>query len=156
MSLDIEGGYFFAQTIDFKAIGGGGTLSEITRFHEALCQKVESEIPHLKQTDSHLPDGFGLLPTFKTVFLVIDNDKDVKSEEPNVLVVCNNEETAKTLGLQEEEREHDLDAGSAGKHDTDASKAWPLRYRMGLIRFMDAIFATDEKRRVGVEPDSLF
>lgn len=155
MAFDLEGGHFFAQIIDFKAVRGGGTLSEVTRFHEALCHKVESELPHLKQNDPRLPEGFGLSSIFKTVFSVIDNDEDVKSAEPNILVVCKDEETAKRLGLQDEEREHDPSAGSAGKSDEDASRAWPLRYRISLIRLMDSIFAIDENRRIGVEPDSL-
>lgn len=156
MAFDLDGDHFFAQIIDFKADRGGGTLSEVSRFHEALCQKVESEIPHLKQKDPRLPDGFGLSPTFKTVFLVIDNKKDVKSAEPDVLVVCKDGETAKWLNLREEDKEHDPAAGSAGIPDMDPSRAWPLKYRMGLIRFINAMFVTDEKRRVGVEPDSLF
>lgn len=157
MALDISGYHFFGQLIDFKPLDGGGTLSEVIDFHQALCAKIEKEAPQLKQTEPDLPDGFGLSPTFANVFLVVDGD--VKSKEPEVLVVCNDAELAKRLKFADEEIERDANAGSAGKMDRDADAAraaWPFRYRVGLIRSMHALFSLDEKRRVGVQPDSLF
>ncbi|KAL2007518.1 hypothetical protein VTN00DRAFT_8956 [Thermoascus crustaceus] len=103
-AFNLEGGHFSLKLSTsglFEAVRGGRTLSEVTRFHEALCHKVESKLPHLKQNDPRLPEGFGPSSIFKTVFSVIDNDEDVKSAEPNILVVCKDEETAKRLGLQD-------------------------------------------------------
>lgn len=172
-NMDLYHSHFFSVVVNFKGWLDGGPLSEITRFHEALCQKVGALVPALKllkdqeKEDSDekveqgkstydlwpLPEGLGLTPTFDKVFFVVEV---AKSKMPDVLVVCRDEETARWLSLKDEDREHDPNAGSVGKPDPDPARAWPLRYRMGLLQAMDAIFSVDEKRRVGVDPDSCF
>jgi hypothetical protein len=157
LALDISGSHFFSQLIDFKPHDGGGTLSDVINFHETLCKKVEAEIPKLNQTDTQPTNKFGLSPTFSTVFLIVDGD--VNTKEPDVLVVCKDAGLAQRLNFTDEDIERNPSAGSMGKTDpnTDsASLTWPFRYRVGLIQFMNALFALDEKRRIGVQPDSLF
>lgn len=157
MALDITKCHFFSQIIDVKPHHGGGTLSEIIRFHNDLCKTVEHRVPDMKESDPRLPDNFGLFSTFRNVLLIIE--KDLKSKTPEVLVVCKDPDIAKRLNFDDGDIERDLNAGSAGKSDPEAEAslvAWPFRFRVGLVRFMDAIFALDEKRHTGVEPDSLF
>lgn len=149
INLDLEQTHFFNTFID---IISGAMLSDVARFHEALCQKVESLVPESKAQNSRFPECFKLAETYTRVFIVADTP----SANASVLLVCRDEETAQWLNLKDEQREHDPNAGSAGRTEEHPSAAWPLRYRMGLIQAMEAIFSIDEERRIGVVPDSPF
>lgn len=149
INLDLERTHFFNTFID---IIGGAMLSDVTRFHEALCRKVEGLVPASKAQNPRFPECFKLAETYTRVFIVADTP----SAHATVLLVCPDEETARWLNLNDEQREHDPNAGSAGRTEQHPSAAWPLRYRMGLVQAMEAVFSIDEQRRTGVVADSTF
>ena len=149
INLDLEQSHFFNTFID---IIGGALLSDVTRFHEALCRKVESLVPASKAQNPRFPEHFKLTDVYTRVFIVADTS----SANASVLLVCRDDETAQWLNLNDEQREHDPNVGSAGRTEQYPSAAWPLRYRMGLIQAMEAIFSIDERRRIGVVPDNPF
>ena len=142
----------FFRTIN---IIGGAMLSEVTMYHGTLYRKVDSLGPASKAQNPRFPKFFKLAETHTPEYKSLHCRRDSIGKCFCSLVRWD-DETAQWLNLNDEQREHVPNAGSAGRTEQHPSASWPLQYRMGLVQVMETIFSIDEERQISIAPDSTF
>ena len=164
MAEDMDYGNFFCKFMKYRGMDKGDErLRDLVTFHRALCAKVESVVPNMKQWQPDIqrwavcdhPDSLAVKlhvrNTLPVVFLIIE--WGFGSAVHTVLVVCRGENAARDLGLIDGEEGVDEEEDLAF---VDNERALWLVFRAKLQRAMRAVVFRDMDRRTPRTDNSQF